>query len=39
MERVMTQHCFRCGKFLGRMLLGFLVRKLLFLLGLARGEF
>jgi hypothetical protein len=39
MERVVPQHCFDGGEFVGRVLLGFLMRKLLFLLGLARGKF
>jgi hypothetical protein len=38
MDRVVAQHCLHGGKFLRRVLC-FLVRKLLFLLGLAGVEF
>jgi len=37
--RVVAQHFFHGGEFVGRVLLGLLVRKLLFLLGLTGGEF
>jgi hypothetical protein len=39
MARVVTQHFFDGREFVGGLLLGFLMRKLLFLLGLARGKF
>ena len=39
MQRVVAQHCLDGSEFLAGLLLGFLVRKLLFLFRLARGEF